>query len=245
MANRRSGIENPAWGALFKAGGVAALLAGLLFRRNIGAEVSLFTGAEAIPQSAAGWFALLQNSPFLGLSFLAIFDVANYVLVGLIFLALGVALWPSRKTLVAIAFSSGMMGIAVSLAGNIALTMWSLSQQHAAATSESQRAALLTAGQAVLAFHDPLAVYPNTALYLSLLLVAVAGLLFSIAMLHGHSFGRTTALVGLVASGCDLGYCLTVPFAPFLRAWLLAAGGLMWMIWHLMVARRLLQLARE
>ena len=42
-------IANPTWRTLFRAGGIAALLAATLFRSNIGAEVSLFTGVEAIP----------------------------------------------------------------------------------------------------------------------------------------------------------------------------------------------------
>jgi hypothetical protein len=37
------------WTPLYRAGAIAALL----FRRNIGAEVSLFTGMDSIPQSAA------------------------------------------------------------------------------------------------------------------------------------------------------------------------------------------------
>ena len=38
--------------SIYRIGGIAALLAAILFRRNIGAEVSLFTGVEAIPGSA-------------------------------------------------------------------------------------------------------------------------------------------------------------------------------------------------
>jgi hypothetical protein len=230
------------WAVLYKIGGIAALLAAILFRRNIGAEVSLFTGAAAIPHSAADWYALLQSYPFVGLSFLAVFDLVDYALVGLIFLALAAALWSSHRSTAAIALASGMVGVAVSLASNISLTMFSFSQQYAAATSGAQQAALLAAGQIVLAAHDPLAVYPATGAYVSLLLIALAGLLFSIIMLRSH---RATAVVGLLASGCDLAYCLTVYFAPSLRVFLLAAGGLFWMIWHLLVGLRLLQMSKK
>lgn len=245
MAHTSSDAANATWNTLFKIGGVAALLAAILFRRNIGAEVTLFTGVEAIPQSAAGWFTLLQNSPLIGLAFLAFFDLANYVLVGLMFLALGAALWTSHRTLAAIALSSGLIGIAVRFAANISLTMFSLSQQYAEATSEVGRAALRAAGQAVLAFNNPLAFYPSTGAYMSLLLVAMAGMLFSVAMLRGRLFGRATALVGLVASACDLIYCLTFAFAPSLRVVLIATGGLFWMIWQLLVGLRLLRLAKS
>ena len=135
-----------------------------------------------------------------------------------------------------------MVGVAVSLSSNISLTLFSLSRQYAAATSAAQQAALLAAGQAVLATDDPLAIYPTAGAYVSLLLIALAGLLFSIIMLRSN---RATAIVGLLASGCDLIYCLTIFFAPALRAFLLAAGGLFWMIWHLLVGLRLLQLSKE
>jgi len=233
--------RNRDWTTLYRTGGIAALLAAVLFRRNIGAEVSLFTGVEAIPRSAVEWYTLLQSNPFIGLSFLAVFDIANYALVGLVFLALGAAFWQAHRSAAAIALASGMVGIAVGFATDIALTMLSLSQQYVAATSEAQKAALLAAGQAILATNDPLATFPSTGAYVSLLLIALAGLLFSVLMLRTN---RVTAIVGLLASGCDLAYCLTVAFAPFLRAYLLAAGGLFWVLWHLMVGWRLLQLSR-
>jgi hypothetical protein len=234
--------EHPTWRTLFRVGGIAALLAAILFRRNIGAEVSLFTGAAAIPHLTADWYALLRSNPFVGLSFLAVFDLIDYALVGLIFLALAAALWQAHKSAAAIALASGLIGVAVSLSSNISLTLFSLSRQYAAATSTAQQAALLAAGQAVLATGDPLAIYPTAGAYVSLLLIAVAGLLFSVILLRFH---RAAGIVGLLASGCDLVYCLTVFLAPSLRAFLLAAGGLFWMIWHLLVGLRLLRLSKK
>jgi hypothetical protein len=234
--------QNQDWKLLYKIGAIAALVAALLFRRNIGAEVSLFTGVEAIPQSTAEWYTLLQSSPFIGLAFLAVFDLFDYVLVGVLFLALGVAFWRMHKSLTVLALAGGLVGIAVNLASNISLSMLSLSQQYAVAVSEAQKATLLTAGQALLATNDPLATFPGTGAYMSVLLIALAGLLFSLVMLRSN---RVTAIVGLLASGCDLAYCLTVAFAPSLRAVWLASGGLFWMIWHLLTARILFKCAKE
>lgn len=47
-------MNNQAWTPLYRLGAVAALLAALFFRRNIGAEVSLFPGVEATPQGLGG-----------------------------------------------------------------------------------------------------------------------------------------------------------------------------------------------
>ncbi|MBN2004657.1 MAG: hypothetical protein JXA21_14975 [Anaerolineae bacterium] len=228
---------------LYRIAGVAALLAALFFRRNIGAEVSLFTGVEGIPHSAAQWFVLLQTNPFVGLSFLAFFDLVNSALVGLVFLALGALLWRTHKSSVTVALASGLVGIAVSFTANISLTLLSLSQRYAVTATEAQKADLLAAGQAILATNDPLAAFPGTGAVVSLLLIALAGLLFAVLLLPSH---RATAVVGLMAGGCDLVYCLTFPLTPVLPVYLLlAAAGLFWMVWHLLVGRMLLQRAKE
>lgn len=233
------------WTMLYKTGAVAALVAALLFRRNIGAEVSLFTGVEAIPKTVDGWFALLQSNPFMGLSFLAVFDVANYILVGLIFLALGAALLQAQKSIPLIATAGGLVGITLNIASNISITMLSLSQRYAAAGSGAEREGLLAAGQSLLATNDPLTGSPGTGGLASLLLIAVAGLLFSLLMLRSQRFGRGTAMVGLLASALDLAYCLTFAFLPALQVIFVAGAGLLWVIWHILIALRLFRLAKE
>jgi hypothetical protein len=234
---------NSTWKPLYKAGAIAALVAALLFRRNIGAEVSLFTGANAIPKTVTDWFSLLQTRPFVGMSFLAVFDLANYFLEGLIFLALAALFWQAGKNQVAVATACGMVGIAVNFSTNISISMLSISQQYAAASSEVQKSVLLSAGQALLTTHDPLAVTPSTGAFLSLLLIALAAFLFSIVLMPSQ---RTAAILGLLASGCDLTYCLTVFWFHNLPIYLfLAAAGLLWMLWHLLIARILLQQSKE
>lgn len=229
------------WTPLYKIGGIAALTAALIFRRNIGAEVSLFTGVEGIPHTSVEWFELLQTNPFVGLSFLAVFDLANYFLEGMIFLALAAALWQAGKSRVALALASGLVGISVSFATNISLSMLSLSQQYAAST-EAQKASLLTAGQALLAFNNPMTTFPGTGTYLTWLLVALAGLVFSSLLLRSN---RAAAIFGLLAAGCDLLFCLTFAVSPALQIILMSFGGAFWMIWHLLVARLLFQHSKE
>jgi len=62
-------------------------------------------------------------------------------------------------------------------------------------------------------------------------------------MLRAH---RATAIVGLLAGGCDLAYCLVFPLTSVTPVYLLlAAAGLFWMAWHLLVARILWKHARR
>lgn len=231
--------QTETWKSLYRIGAIAALMAALFFRRNFGAEVSLFIGVEAIPNNAVGWFDLLQASPFIGLSLLAFFDLVNYALVGVIFLALGAALRQVNRSTTALALASGAAGVTLHLSSNISLTMLTLSQRYHAATSIADSSDLLVAGQAVLAGSDPLAGTSSTSGLVGLLLVAVAGVLFSLMLWHSH---RKTAILGLLAGSCDLAYCLVFPLTLVAPVYLLvAAAGLFWMVWHVLIARILWQ----
>jgi hypothetical protein len=151
----------------------------------------------------------------------------------------------------AIAMTFGFVGIAVYFASNMALSMLSLSDQYAAATTDAQRTALVAAGQAMLAinrFSSPGA-HPGAGGYVSLLLIACAGMITSIVMLRSAVFNRATAYVGILASAFDLAYCVAYVFVPAVDSDLLAvcfipAAGLFLMIWHIMVGWRLYQLGR-
>jgi hypothetical protein len=226
---------------LYRIGGAAALVAAIVFRRNLAAEIGLF-GTQA-PGSVVGWFALLQSNRLIGLAFLNVFDLADYALVGLMFLALYAALHRAGKCASAIATVCGFVGIAAYFASNTALTMLSLSDQYAAATSEAERSMLLAAGRAALALNQ------GTGYYVSLFLLAVAGLVFSVLMLRSAVFGRATAWVGLLAGALDLAYCAAFPFVSAAGADLVAvctlpAAGLLLMIWHILIGLKLSKLAR-
>lgn len=96
-------VDDVRWKLLHKLSGWAALIAALLFRRNLAEEFLLLrlsgiihSGPQAFPTNAADWFTLLRTHPLIGLTFLNLFDVVNYALVGLIFLGLCPALLGRR-----------------------------------------------------------------------------------------------------------------------------------------------------
>jgi len=223
------------WKSLYRVGGAAALIAGVIFRRNLGPEISLISG-HAPPVTVIDWFTLLQNNKLLGLFLLNLFDIVDYALVGLMFLALYAALRRANESYMAIATTLGFVGIAVNFASNTAFSMLSLSDQYAAATTDAQRSMFLAAGQAVLAMDQ------GTGWYMSFLLLAVAGLIISAVMLRSNIFSRVTAYVGILASAFDLTYCITLAFVPAIDVFLLSAAGLLLMIWHILVGWRLFQL---
>ena len=229
---------NAKWASLCRIGGVAAIVAGVFFRRNIGAEIVLFTGQTA-PNTVADWFSLLQNNSLLGVSLLNIFDVLNYAFIGIMFLSLYVALKQANRDYMALATAFGLFGVTIYLASNTTFSMLSLSNQYAAASTETQKTMLLAAGQTMLALVQ------STGVYMSLLLIAVAGFIMSVVMLQSKIFGKVTAYVGILAGALDLIYCVTT-FAsvPELDASLLASAGLCLMIWHILAGRKLYQLGQ-
>lgn len=233
---------------LYRIGGAAALLAGILLRRNLGVEIALF-GPQP-PDTAAGWYALLQSNRLLALAYLNIFDIANYALVALMLLALYAALRADSPSSMAVALSLGLLGVGVYFAANTALSLLALSHQYAAAADGAQKTALLAGGEALLALNRfSSGAQPGSGGYLSLLLLAAAGLITSAVMLRGAVFGKATALIGLAAAALDLAYCLAFPFAPAATAALLAvlfipAAGLLLMVWHILVGWRLLRLGQ-
>ena len=230
------------WRWLYWAGGAAVLIAVVVFRRHFGAEVTLLMdmgilGAKP-PSTSLEWFTLLQGNKLLGLILLDLFDIVNYMLVGLMFLALYGALRRAKKSAMIVATACDLVGVAVYLASNQAFAMLALSSQYAAATTDAQRASFVAAGEALLAIHNPGGVH------LSLFLVALAGLIASLVMLRSHVFGKVTATVGIVANSLVLGYFVVVAFAPVIAPLFPSISAPFRLIWYILIARRLFQLGR-
>jgi len=238
------------WKSLYKVGGVAALVAGVLFRRNLAAEIGLFS-QHSPPVTVSDWFTLLQSNRLLGLAYLNIFDLVNYALVALMFLALYAVLRRANKSYMAIATVLGLLGIAAYFASNTALSMLSLSEQYAVAATGAQKTTLVAAGEALLALNRFTAPgsHPGSGGFLSLLLIAVAGTIASVVMLRSDLFKRATAYVGILAGALDLAYCTAYALVPTVDNEMLAilfipAAGLLLMLWHIMVGWRLYRLGR-
>ena len=237
----------PSWRRLYQIGAIAALIAALVFRRNLGAEASLFVGPA--PTTAVDWFTMLHNNGLLGLFFLNFFDIADYALVGLVFLALYVALRKTNRIYAGIATLLSLVGVLVYLTSTTSFTMLSLSNQYTNAATEAQRSTLLAAGEAVLAKGIPGAGYQGVGGLTSLFLLAAAGLITSVVMLRSKIFNRATAYVGITASAFDLAYLVGVTFVPTTDFYLwsslfIGGAGLLLMIWHLLIGVKLYQLSR-
>jgi len=241
-------VDDVQWRPLYKLGGWAALAAALLFRRNLAEEFLLLRtlgiiryGPQAFPGNAADWFTLLRTHPLIGLTFLNLFDMVNYALVGLIFLGLCHALFRVNKSAMTLAMALTLVAVAVYFASNQAFTLLPLCDQYAVATTDAQRSSLLAAGQALLAIHNSSANYGNGP-YVSFLFVSLAGLIIAVVMLQSDVFGKFAPWMGILANFFGLSYYLSLVFAPSMSVVSLSLSAPFLLIWYLVVGRRLLRL---
>jgi hypothetical protein len=245
----QSETVDPAWRYLYIAGGIAALLAVFVFRRNLGAELSLMgmmgmVKVPPLPVDAAGWIRLFQLNRLVGLTYLNFFDIIEYLLVGLLFLALYGALRKTAQSAILIATILGLIGITVYMASNQAFAMLALSERYATATTAAELSNLLAAGEALLAENNPGFLYQGTGIYLSLFLVLLAGLIISIVMVRSQVFSKVTAIMGILANGIGLCYFLFLGFAPA-AIWIPhSVSAPFRVVWYFLIALRLFKLAR-
>jgi hypothetical protein len=171
------------WKTLYRIGAIAILVAIIFFRRNYGAEISAFNGfgifkmPEIEPTSALEWFEVLQDYPYVGLSWLGLYDLVNFGLVGLFILALYAALKDFSPSLSLVALISGLLSVGVYWNSNQAFALLGLSNKFTQATTASQKDLFLAAGEGLLAIHNPtLRPDQGAGVHISLFLVFTAGL---------------------------------------------------------------------
>jgi hypothetical protein len=117
------------------------------------------------------------------------------------------------------------------VAARPALEMLSLSQQYAAATTDAHRAAVLAAGETMVA------IFHGTAFQVSYLLGSVTGFLIGAAMLRSDVFSRATAYLRIGSSVFDFGI-----FIPGIGLYISLLSVLFLLAFNILVAHRLLQL---
>jgi hypothetical protein len=227
-----------AYSSLYRLGGAAALIVAAL-------TVGEIVGFMVYPQPSAvdDWFTLFQTDPVIGLLDFWGLEVPMYAMFVLVFLALYGVLRSANQGGMATALAFVLLGAGIFFATNNPFAMLSLSNQHAAATTDAQRSALLAAGEAVLANTGQRAV---GGFNIGLFLVSVAGLIVSWVMLRSSFFSKSTAYVGILAYGLSLADYLrqALTQSELVALLVILPGALFLIIWYVLVARRLYQSGR-
>lgn len=239
--NRADGGTTPdaAYRSLCRLGGVAAWMVALLTV----VEVIAFTVFPP-PDTVRDWFTLFQGSPIVGFIGFWGLELPMYLMFVMVFLALYVVLKKNSESGMAIALALALLGVAIFFATNNPFTMLTLSRRYAAAATEGHRAALVAAGEAILASTNQRAV---GGFNIALFLVSVGGLIVSSVMLRSRSFSRTTAYVGILAHGLSLADYLrqALTTSTAIALFVILPGALLLVIWFVWVGTRLLWLGQS
>jgi len=189
------------------------------------------------PVNAESWFTLLQSKKLIGLSLLSFPTHIGMILYYLTFFGLYSILKQANEAYAGLAAIFSFVGLAIVIGMNMAYPIAYLSNQYAAATTESQKILILAAGEAKIAS-------ANTGMNMGGLFVEIAAVIFSLLMLRSNVFGKMTAYLGIMGHGLDLTRIIMIlAFLPEgIGAILLMIGGLPQLIWLILVGRKFMQL---
>ena len=234
--------RNQSWRRFYRIGAITAFLTVLVMVSEI-VITFLPGGGRVAPEDVTilTWFDLFHHSWFLGLRNLGLINMIAAALLLPTVLALFGALRAAQEPWAALALILSVVGAAVYLAGNTGFPMFALSKQYAATTTEAQRAAIVAAAQAMLALGESHT--PGT--FVAFLLLQSGALLNSVLMLRSEHFARATAVTGLLGGALLLTFELVSDFIPALFAmslFIAMAGGLLSLVWYVLVGRDLVRL---
>jgi len=180
-------------------------------------------------------FTIFHNNWLAGLLTLDLLGMIAYLLFIPLILALYVVLRRCSEAVTLIGTILFFVGIAAFFATNTAFSILTLSQQYIAATTDAERAMFLAAGQTMLTLFN------ENAFLVSYVIVSVAWVMISAAMLKNDVFNRIAAYAGMLAGAAGIvavvlehasamQAILTVSIAlyfaaiVFLYVWVLLAG---------------------
>jgi hypothetical protein len=228
--------------SLYRLACLGALLALSLMVLDIG--LTFVDGDVAVGRmNAQDWFALYQQSWFMGLRNFGFINVTSIIVSIPLYLALYRLHRKALPAFAALALILYLFGSAIYISNNRALAMLTLSNQYFEAQSEVQKSLLAAAGTVTLAQSEDFT--PGT--FTGFLLNTTGSTLMMVVMLGGRVFERRTALAGLIGSSSLLVFTIIVTFAPaiFTLAMALAMlGGLLMMAWNVLVALGMFRLGR-
>lgn len=233
-------MRDSRWKTLYRAGAVAPLVAVALYC----SQFLILIAGERYPTTSEGWFALFQRSKLLGLWYLNALDIVSIALLGIMFLAIYVALRRVQPSWTLVALYFALLGVAVFVVPRVlTLAVVPLSDLYAAATSAAERAAYVAAWEALS--HATTAT-PQT---FGWLMMAVAGLIISVVVMRSgmqsRPFGKASGYVGIVGFVAAIGNYASWIFVPSIAAVLMPINGLLWLAWWVMMSAGLLRLAKE
>ncbi|MCP4539376.1 MAG: hypothetical protein GY832_19745 [Chloroflexi bacterium] len=221
---------------LYRIGGMATLI--LIVYSLVTMMLLILVGGQ--PSTAEEIFTLLQNNRVVGLLRLDVLTIIVMPLYYLLFASIYVALRRTNGTYAALATALAFIGITLFLATPSVSSMVYLSDQYAAATTETQKSLFLAAGESTIASD----MWHGTGAIMGGILLQSAWVLISVVMRQSKVFGQVTAHVGILTHGLDLAHFLIGFFVPGANIILMAIAGPLYLIWFPLIGRDLFRLSR-
>jgi hypothetical protein len=212
------------WRSLYRIGAVAAVISVVVIPLSM---VAFF----AWPLWPENILAVIQEDPLAGLMGLDFGYLFSNVFAIPFFLALYVTLKEVNEGWSLVALPLGLIGLVCLVLARPIPEMFALSDQWAAAATESERATYLVAGESMLAHFHGMAYHAHYVLGSASLLIS------SFLMLRSNTFSKATAYVGIVTNIVVFG--LYVPEVGLYLSLLSVVG---YLVWYILIARRLIQL---
>lgn len=173
------------WGSLYRAGAWSAIAMLVL----IPIQLAVFI-IWPLPTTVTEWFVLFQANPIAGLLDMDLLLIVDWILTVCIVVAFAIASSERERGLLVLAVTLEILAAAAYFASTGAFEMLSLAGRYDGA-SETERAALVAAGEMVLAS------WTGTAYIVSTVASGIAILLLSIAMLRSAVVGRLIPWFGI------------------------------------------------
>ncbi|WP_341359448.1 hypothetical protein V5H98_17275 [Georgenia sp. M64] len=185
------------------------------------------------PETTVELFEVLLDNPVRGVLALDALYVVSNLLAFLLYLALAVVLWRVSRSAVVVALAFGVLGMAAYMASPRPVEMLTLARAYGEA-GPAEQVALVATGDGMLA------TWMGTAFDVYYFFNLVTLLVLAVLMYRSSAFSRATAMWGLVAAAL-----MAVPSNFGTVGLVLAMASLApWAVFAVLVARRLLELAR-
>jgi hypothetical protein len=229
---------------IFALAGICAFLA---MATNLFDVIFGYGGSEVFTygtRSAQEMFDLFKLGPFKGVYALGLFNIIYMTFMVPVYFGMFAAHRPTHSVASAVALILALMALAIYVSCNAAIPMWVLYGKYSAATTDSQRVALLAAAEYALARGEDFT--PGS--FFGLIISGLAAITTSVIMLRAGVFGKINVWCGII------GFTFLSLFtfvATFIPMWYMFAyyffgsiGGLLALTWFTLTGIRFIKLAR-
>lgn len=217
------------WKTLYRISGILIIFMLILIPIQI-----LVFSLTSIPTNVEGWFELYNDNWLLGLIHQDFLYIINNIIVAIMYLALYMKLKSRNESIMLLAIFLGILGITAYFASNRAYEFLNLSNQYNLAETIAQKTILISAGESLLLS------WQGTAFLIYYILNGIALILISWVMLKNPIFGKTTAVIGLIA-----GILMIIPSTFGTIGIIFSLASLIpWYIFSILISKEFLKIPR-